>query len=336
MPMISRVASKKQALPGPMRISPEGTLGTWPGDNPNQCAQGYSCPPPTITLDSFVPFGNRFIDIGAGGPSPFTFTASANVSWLKITPSSGSISPSDNETEFRIFLSVDWSQVTGVENAVINFNATIPNQPEMTTQAYFVANHTVPASGFKGFVEGDGGISIQAPHASRNTTVSGITWTALPGYGREGFAITPWPRTGNDFGNFTAGSGPSIEYDFFNFNTIGEAGNITVHTFVSPTLNNMGPTRPISIAVQVDSETPQTVQFIPASAPGTLPPQWDGNDGFVANAIVDVATNFTASPGAHTLKLFMVEPAVVVQKIVIDTGGVLPSYLGPPESIRLS
>ena len=61
-----------------------------------------------------------------------------------------------------------------------------------------------------GFVEGDGGISIEAAHASRNTTVNGVTWTELPDYGRTLSGVTPWPRTGNDYNNFTVGSGPSM------------------------------------------------------------------------------------------------------------------------------
>lgn len=115
---------------------------------PGQCAQGFSCPPPTITLDNFVPLGNRYIDIGAGGPSPFTFTVGSNVTWLKLSQTSGSISP--NNTEVRLFLSVDWTQVEGVSNALITFNATAQNQPLMTTTAFFVANHSVPTAGFKG------------------------------------------------------------------------------------------------------------------------------------------------------------------------------------------
>lgn len=119
-----------------------------PGDNPNQCAAGNGCPPPTITLDSFVPFNSRFIDVGAGGPSPFTFTASSNVSWLHLTPSKGSVSPSNPEV--RVEATVDWSKVTGVGFALINFNATVQGQPPMNAQAFFVANHTVVPSGFKG------------------------------------------------------------------------------------------------------------------------------------------------------------------------------------------
>ena len=119
-----------------------------PGDNPNQCAQGYSCPPPTLTLDRFVPQNSRFIDVGAGGPANFTFTASSNVSWLILTPSQGSVSPSNPET--RVEATVDWSQVQGVQSAQITFNAAVEGQPSMNTPAFFVANHTVPPDNFTG------------------------------------------------------------------------------------------------------------------------------------------------------------------------------------------
>ena len=38
------------------------------------------------------------------------------------------------------------------------------------------------------------------------------------------------------------------------------------------------------------------------------------------------------SPGKHIVKYWMVNPGVVLQKFVLDFGGLKPSYLGPPET----
>ena len=45
-------------------------------------------------------------------------------------------------------------------------------------------------------------------------------------------------------------------------------------------------------------------------------------------------THNLSTPGAHTLKIWALEPGVIIQKIVVDLGGLRPSYLGPPESFR--
>ncbi|KAF8900162.1 hypothetical protein CPB84DRAFT_1847412 [Gymnopilus junonius] len=333
MPMISRVQSKKQALPGVMRIAPEGSLGAWPGDNPNQCAQGYSCPPFTMTLDNFSPISNRFVDVGAGGPQPFTFTVSSNVSWLQFTPSKGSISP--NAPEQRVFISVDWSKLSAGDSfAQINFNATAPGEFPLGPESepmFFVATKNAVAGGFKGFVEGTGVVSIEAAHATRQTTVQGISWTEISGLGRTLSAVTPMPL---DDTTFDAGAGPTLEYDFFTFNSQSDSGNVTAHILMTPALNSNTDANPLSYSLQFDSQPPAAIVPIGSEVPGGLPDGWDGLDGWVSNNIIWTIANFTGvNPGAHTLKLSMMTPSVAIQKIIIDTGGLQTSYLGPPESI---
>lgn len=83
------------------------------------------------------------------------------------------------------------------------------------------------------------------------------------------------------------------EYDFYTFNTISGGGNVTVTTYVAPTLNGLGPDQRLKIAVQVDSLDPVTTQFIPAETPGNVPPGWDGLDGFVVRTLGENDDDFS-------------------------------------------
>jgi len=53
----------------------------------------------------------------------------------------------------------------------------------------------------------------------------------------------------------------------------------------------------------------------------------------IDNLMTIKATLDLPKEGQHQLKVWMVDPGVVIDKIIIDTGGLKHSYLGPPESL---
>ncbi|MFI9009257.1 hypothetical protein ACIGNX_18715 [Actinosynnema sp. NPDC053489] len=60
--------------------------------------------------------------------------------------------------------------------------------------------------------------------------------------------------------------------------------------------------------------------------------RWERNTSSNVN---ETATGHRLTAGAHALELWVVDPTVVVQELVVDTGGLRPSYPGPPESRRV-
>ena len=78
-----------------------------------------------------------------------------------------------------------------------------------------------------------------------------------------------------------------------------------------------------------DDETPQVVNL-----------HADGSHRAWERSVADGAVSFVTEhgidkPGAHTLKFWVIDSGLVLHKLVVDTGGLKPSYLGPPESPRL-
>jgi hypothetical protein len=51
--------------------------------------------------------------------------------------------------------------------------------------------------------------------------------------------------------------------------------------------------------------------------------------------MMSIARSLSASEkGYRTLKAWTVDPGVVLEKLIVNTGGLKPGYFGPPESYR--
>ena len=62
--------------------------------------------------------------------------------------------------------------------------------------------------------------------------------------------------------------------------------------------------------------------------------QWERNTSDNINRTTTTLTGMSA--GHHTITFWAVDHNVVLQRLVLDTGGVRDSYFGPIESKRLS
>jgi hypothetical protein len=116
---------------------------------------------------------------------------------------------------------------------------------------------------------------------------------------------------------------PCLEYKMYLFHS----GNFEVEAILAPTLNFV-PGRGLRYALSFDDQAPQVVDALTDNSTA----DWSKT---VKDSVRKVKTTLAVgTPGEHTLKFWMIDPGVVLQKIVVDAGGVKPSYLGPPESYR--
>jgi hypothetical protein len=96
---------------------------------------------------------------------------------------------------------------------------------------------------------------------------------------------------------------------------------------LAPTLNFV-PGRGLRYAISFDDEPPQVINALAENSTS----DWARS---VEDSVRKVrSTHNIEKAGYHTLKFWMVDPGIVFQKLVVNLGGVKPSYLGPPESYR--
>ena len=313
----------------------------------NEHADNYNSALALPVFDSMLD-QNYYIDVFNRGTAGFQFTATCSEPWVKLSESKASIDGADGER--RILVSIDWSKAkTGCNEATV----TLEGGGKAVDVAVKAVKGDAPEIKGRFFGNLSGAeFSVPAHMFSRNLTGEGQSWTLLPGLGRGEGCMGAGDVCRQAGGDLTSNR-PTLEYQML----LPDTNVVTLCICILP-VQDVQPERGLRLAVQIDGQKPVVLDarqgFVDtfaeytkenlALSPNLKPlPEVEKTiilTGYGQERRNEVFDNMrwltarlpVAGGGLHTLKIMMVDPEVVLERIIVNPDNAHPSYFGAPET----
>ena len=279
------------------------------------------------TLPCFNPYTDKtyYIDLFNTGGGELKWSARSSEPWLRLDRTAGSTA-----FEQRINVCVDWDKAPAGRSLRADILIEGAGGKETVFVSAFNPREIVRDSLAGLYVEDNGVVSIDAAGFHRKFERQGIVFDKITRYGYEDTVVRLGdPVARADYypalelnSNWVAPGRldryPMIEYDFYSFTT----GPVDVYTYMVPLfpLDDEHGTR---YGVMVDNSP----VYLPEAGAPYYSTLWV--QSILRNCRVNKTTHLIGSPGKHTVRIFAAHPGMMLQKIVIDFGGMKRSYLGP-------
>lgn len=261
------------------------------------------------------------VTVSNSGATSFDYTVAADADWIKLSKTSGKVAAGDT---FEV--SVDWDKVKSdasgtvtVKGAVSSGSAEVKIQ--VSAKVYDVSSledHTyVYANGYASMLAGG--------YVNSGDGAGGISCGVIHNYGKMGQSAKAFPS------NFCFAddveSAPYMEYKVF----VEQAGTYKFTVYAAPSNNVDRDDVAIRYGVSVNGGSTEVVNMLDSSkfAAGEYSGSWAGD---VAANGRKKATSVTLEAGVNTIRVYAVDPTLVLQKLVVSEKDVLASHLGPEES----
>lgn len=282
-----------------------------------------------------------YVDIFNRGKGGFDYAVTASEPWVKISQAKGTVTE-----ESRIMVSVDWETLpkgthedqltikSGKASVPVALRAVKGQEPE-TDEPYF---GNLSGSEF----------SIPAYLYNKNVSGKDATWIVLPDLGRSEACMGISPVTA---ASASPADAPRLEYQVL----LPDTGTVSLCLGILP-VQDVYPERGLRVAVGLDGETPQVLDARQgfhdefkeytsenlAKSPNLKPlPQQDTSVKLIGKGqprrteVFDNQRWLTVKlnvkkAGMHTLKVFMIDPEIVLERIVVNPDNRHPSYFGAP------
>jgi len=313
-----------------MGVSIEGSELVWPGTEKKAFLP---------TFDSFHK-SEYYIDLFNKGNGSFSYKIFANKPWIIVNSLKGSVSE-----ESRILVKIDWKKIPygkneGVieiksENTIVNVNVNAVRASMPETKEFFFGSLTgefsIPSNKYNKKIAGKNAEWIELPDLGREESCMGIKPVNTPSTNPENAAV--------------------LEYNIY----LKDTDSTIICLGILPT-QDINPKRGLRIAVSINDEKPQIIdarkgfvdtfnEYSPSSLKNSkslkpLPPvnsnisligyrQQRRNEIFDNIRWLDVKLQ-VKKQGLNRLKVYMIDPEIVLEKIVVNPDNKYPSYFGAP------
>jgi len=274
----------------------------------------------TNSLPQFSRLTRRsyFVDVVDGGTEPLSWRLRTSADWLLLRRTTSG-------TQGRVWVDIDWTMVPHGEkvSGYILFSTT--NQGSVVQVEVYNPADISPMRG-SDFVEDNHHIVAQAAHASAFVPGQDAHWEVVRDLGYNGSSVSAFPTTvavRSQPSRILAES-PCLEYKIW----VQHPGEWHFNVRALPTFS-VETSKAQRYAIALDGELP-TVVSLPVSTSET-DRRWQAD--VLRNAAITSSSLTVAEPGLHTLKIWMVDPGIVIDTIAADDGlSQNPGYLWPPET----
>ena len=304
LPEVKRIASNGKRGLG---VAIEGSSSVWPK------TQGKAVLPLSDSLNRQP----RYLELFSQGTRDVSFRIRSDSDWLSVPVTAGKVG-----NTLRLEVRVDWDRVpAGRSTGVLKIRSGWWRTVQVRVPVY----KADPKRLWSGYFSADDTISLPASGYSRAVAGGGVNWNVIRNLGLVSGAVGAFPRSLPAISP-DAGS-PHLEYDV----NLLEAGSYVVTVKLAPSLDVRGQ-QGTRFAVSVDDDAPVIVRANDGLAPDS--DAW--NEAVSHNQVQRQVPIDVAEPGAHVVKLWLVDPGLAFEDIVVSRDDLPASYLGPPYSAQVS
>jgi len=331
MPEMNMLPQLEEVVPHSipvMGIAVEGSESAWPGSDEKA----------RLPLFDALKKQTYYIDIFNRGIGSFEFDASADKPWINLSAQKDNV-----VKDYRLQVKIDWDTLpVGKHKGTVQ----IMHKDDTVSIQVNVIKESIPVVR-KPYFGGYGEFSIPSHKYSANIACKYAKWTILPDLGRSDACMGIEPVTA---ASTTPQNAPRLEYSVY----FPEMGKAVICLGILP-VQDVYPERGLRIALGLDNEEPVILDahkglvdtfneytpenlvrsnvLKPLPQPNrnlSLTPQHPRrNEVFDNIRWLDLEVD-VREKGLHTLKVFMIDPEIVLETIIVNPNTNYPSYFGAP------